>query len=52
MFSTVLGFRKTTKEIFSELDETKAKVPIFPEATRSPKERQRDAARQPDDPQV
>ena len=29
MFSAVFGFRKVTQEIFSELDETKAEVPIF-----------------------
>ena len=29
LFSAVFGFRKVTQEIFSELDETKAKVPIF-----------------------
>ena len=30
MFSAIFGFRKASKEIFSELDRTKAKVPIFP----------------------
>src|SRR3954467_10270276 len=30
LFSAVFGFRKTSKEIFSELDGTKAKVTIFP----------------------
>jgi hypothetical protein len=34
-------FRKATQEIFSELDETKAKVPIFPDMRRSPKQRRR-----------
>ena len=29
LFSAVFGFRKAVKEIFSELDESKAKVPIF-----------------------
>ena len=29
LFSAVFGFRKVTREIFSELDETKAEVPIF-----------------------
>src|SRR6266567_9475381 len=29
LFSAVFGFRKVTQEIFSELDETKAEVPIF-----------------------
>jgi hypothetical protein len=32
-------FKKATQEIFSELDETKAKPPIFPKASRSPKMR-------------
>jgi hypothetical protein len=32
LFSAVFVFQKATEEIFSELDETKAKVPIFPEA--------------------
>jgi hypothetical protein len=35
------------KEIFSELDETKLKVPIFLSRTRSPKGRRRRAGRQP-----
>ena len=30
LFSAIFGFRKVTREIFSELDETKAEVPIFP----------------------
>jgi hypothetical protein len=30
-FLLFLCFRKATQEIFSELDETKAKPPIFPE---------------------
>ena len=29
LFSAVFGFRKVTQEIFSELDVTKAVVPIF-----------------------
>jgi hypothetical protein len=36
-----LCFRKSTQEIFSELDETKAKIPIFPDTRRSPKMRRR-----------
>jgi hypothetical protein len=47
LFSAVLCFRKATQEIFSELDETKAKGPIFPEAWRSPKLRRRGARRRP-----
>ena len=31
LFSTVFGFRKVVKEIFSELDETKTQSPIFPD---------------------
>jgi hypothetical protein len=40
-------FRKVTQEIFSELDETKAKPPIFTEASRRPKMRRRGARGQP-----
>jgi hypothetical protein len=36
-----LYFRKATQEIFSELDETKAKIHIFPEASQSLKLRRR-----------
>jgi hypothetical protein len=46
-FLLFLYFRKATQEIFSELDKTKAKVPIFPEAWRSPKQRRRGARRRP-----
>jgi hypothetical protein len=41
LFSAVLYFRKATQEIFSELDETKARVRIFPDTRRSPKMRRR-----------
>jgi hypothetical protein len=41
LFLLFLCFRKATQEIFSELDETKAKVPIFPDMRRSPKMRRR-----------
>ena len=37
LFSAVLGFRKVTKEIFSELDETKAEVPIFSDTSTESK---------------
>jgi hypothetical protein len=47
LFSAVLCFRKTTREIFSELDETKAEPPIFPDTRRSPKMRQRGARTRP-----
>jgi hypothetical protein len=39
-FLQFLCFRKVTQEIFSELDETKAEVPIFPDTRQSPKQRQ------------
>jgi hypothetical protein len=41
LFLLFLCFRKATQEIFSELDETKAKPPIFPDTSRSPKMRRR-----------
>src|SRR4051812_15576907 len=37
LFSVVFGFRKASKEIFSELDRTKAKVNISPRRTQRPK---------------
>jgi hypothetical protein len=46
-FLQFLCFRKVTQEIFLELDETKAKVPIYLTQRRSPKERQRAARRRP-----
>jgi hypothetical protein len=42
-FLLFLCFRKATQEIFSELDETKAKPAIFPEASQSPKMRRKGA---------
>ena len=47
LFSAVFGFRKVVLEIFSELDETKAKVPIFLSRTWSPKETRRGPRRRP-----
>jgi hypothetical protein len=47
VFSAIFMFQKVTQEIFSELDETKPKVSIFPDTTRSPKGRRRGARRQP-----
>src|SRR5215216_2810173 len=47
LFSVVFGFRKASKEIFSELDRTKAKVNILPEATRSPEGRRSGAPGRP-----
>jgi hypothetical protein len=41
LFLLFLCFRKATQEIFSELDETKAKIPIFPDMRRSLKMRRR-----------
>jgi hypothetical protein len=46
-FLLFLCFRKATQGIFSELDETKAEVPIFSDTRRSPKQRQRGARGQP-----
>jgi hypothetical protein len=46
-FLLFLCFRKVTQEIFLELDETKAKVPIYLTRRWSPKERRRAARRQP-----
>jgi hypothetical protein len=42
-FLLFLCFSKATQEIFSELDETKAKPPIFTEASWRPKMRRRGA---------
>jgi hypothetical protein len=46
-FLLFLCFRKATQEIFSELDETKAKVPIFSDMRQSPKQRRRGSRGQP-----
>jgi hypothetical protein len=46
-FLLFLCFRKAIQEIFSELDETKAEVPIFPDTRWSPKQRRRGARGQP-----
>jgi hypothetical protein len=46
-FLLFLCFRKATHEIFSELDETKAKVPIFPDTKQSPNQRRMGARGQP-----
>jgi hypothetical protein len=46
-FLLFLGFRKATQEIFSELDKTKVELPIFTEASRRLKMRQRGATGQP-----
>src|SRR6266576_3887212 len=47
LLSAIFGFRKVTQEIFSELDETKAETPIFPEHSRTPKERCSRTRREP-----
>jgi hypothetical protein len=47
IFLLFLCFRKVTQEIFSELDETKPEVPIFPDMRQSPKQRRRRARRWP-----
>jgi hypothetical protein len=49
-FMLFLYFRKVTLEIFSELDETKAKVPIFPDTRQSPKQRRRGTRGRPHPP--
>jgi hypothetical protein len=46
-FLLFLYFRKVIQEIFSELDKTKAKVPIYQTRRWSPKERRRRARRRP-----
>ena len=46
-FLLFLYSRKSSLEIFSELDETWTEPPIFPTRTRSPEERWRGATRQP-----
>jgi hypothetical protein len=43
-------FKKATQEIFSELDETKARIAIFPDMRRSLKIRQRGTRGQPHHP--
>jgi hypothetical protein len=40
-FLLFLCFKKVTRKIFSELDETKPEPPIFPDTGRSPKESRR-----------
>src|SRR3954463_1214279 len=52
LFSAVFGFRKVSKEIFSELDGTKDKVNYFPMGTRSPEESRRGRPEGPDPPQA
>jgi hypothetical protein len=47
VFCYFLYFRKATHEIFSKVDETKPEPPIFIEASRRPKLRQRGARGQP-----
>jgi hypothetical protein len=50
LFLLFLCFKNDTQEIFSELDKTKARIPIFPEASRSPKERRSGTRRRPHHP--
>ena len=52
LFSAVFGFRKLSKEIFSELDGTKDKVNYFPWVERSPEESPRGRPEGPDTPPV
>jgi hypothetical protein len=49
-FLLFLCFRKVTHEIFSELDETKAEVPIFCDMRHSPKQRRRGTRGRPHPP--
>jgi hypothetical protein len=46
-FLLFLYFRKVIQEIFSKLDKTNAKVPIYLTQRRSPKERRRRVRRRP-----
>jgi hypothetical protein len=46
-FLLFLCFRKVTQEIFSELDETEAEVPIYLKGRRSPKGRRSQTRRRP-----
>jgi hypothetical protein len=46
-FLLFLCFRKVRREIFSELDETKAEVPIYLKGRRSPEERRSRTRRRP-----
>src|SRR3954471_10825444 len=48
LFSAIFGFRKSSKEIFSELDGTKPKVNYFPWGTRSPEGSRRGGLGRPD----
>src|SRR3954466_2165586 len=52
LFSVVFGFRKVSKEILSELDETNVKVNYFPWGTRRPDGRRRGWPGRPDPPQA
>ena len=45
LFSAVFGFRKITQEIFSELDVTKANVPIFTVPKRRTEDESKTGAR-------
>src|SRR3954468_11190054 len=47
LFSIVFGFRKASKKMFSDLDETKPKINIFPATTRRPNGSRRGAPRRP-----
>ena len=49
-FLLFFGFRKVSKEIFSELDGTKDRVNYFPWGTRSPEESPRGQPEGPDPP--
>jgi hypothetical protein len=50
LYLLFLCFRKATQEIISELDGTKAKIPIFPDTRQSPKMRRRGTRGRPHHP--
>jgi hypothetical protein len=50
LYLLFLCFRKATQQIFSELDGTKAKIPIFPDMRWSPKMRRRGTRGRPHHP--
>jgi hypothetical protein len=47
LFSAIFVFQKSYTGIFSELDETKTKVPFFSDTRRSPKKRRKGARGRP-----
>ena len=47
LFSAVFGFRKAVLEIFSESDETKSHMPIFPDMFQKSEEETKGGSRAP-----